>query len=146
MAEPADQDFLRSIFLMEAWDTLVALEEGVGALCLHAVSTETAEPLFVVTHRLKGAASLHGFPGVAALADDVGRILESLPGAPAGEREVAMAGIAALVSRLKSALDTVATTGGDGMHRQDAIEPGGPTAASGTVADDPVRADLQTFF
>jgi chemosensory pili system protein ChpA (sensor histidine kinase/response regulator) len=146
MAEPADQDFLRSIFLMEAWDTLVALEQGVGALCLHAVSTETAEPLFVVTHRLKGAASLHGFPGVAALADDVGRILESLPGAPSAERVEAMARIAALVTRLKSALDTVAATGGDGIERKDAGEPDGVTAACGVLADDPVREDLQTFF
>ena len=135
MAEPADQDFLRSIFLMEAWDTLVALEQGVGTLCLHAVTAEAAEPLFVVTHRLKGAASLHGFPGVAALADEVARILESLPGARAPEREEGMTRIAALVTRLKAALDTVGVTGGDGGDRK---------AAS--VADDPVRAELQTFF
>ena len=136
MAEPADQEFLRSIFLMEAWDTLVALEQGVGALCLGPVSMEAGEDLFVVTHRLKGAASLHGFPGVAALADDVGRILESLPGAGAPEREEAATRIDALVTRLKSALDTVAATGSDGI----ALDPGPESDP------DPVRADLQTFF
>ena len=65
MPEPADQELLRSIFLMEAWDTLVALEQGVGTLCLEPVSIEAGEGLFVVQTPAKGAASLHGFPGVA---------------------------------------------------------------------------------
>ena len=51
MPEPPDQELLRSIFLMEAWDTLVALEQGVGTLCLEPVSIEAGEGLFVVTHR-----------------------------------------------------------------------------------------------
>ena len=32
MVDAADQDFLRSIFLMEAWDTLASLEDGVTRL------------------------------------------------------------------------------------------------------------------
>ncbi len=168
MAEPADQEFLRSIFLMEAWDTLGALEQGVGPLCLEPVSTEAGEGLFVVTHRLKGAASLHGFPGVAALADDVGRILESLPGAAAPERQEAVTRIGALVTRLKTALDKVAATGSDtieridgGIERRDGSETrdGGIETRDGNIArgemggpssppivHDPVREDLQTFF
>jgi chemosensory pili system protein ChpA (sensor histidine kinase/response regulator) len=137
MAEPADQEMLRSIFLMEAWDTLVALEQGVGALCGQPVSAEGVEALFVVTHRLKGAASLHGFPGVAGLADDVGRILEGLPGAESPARDEASARIAALVGRLKAALDSVAATGADGIER---------TETKGGADPDPVRAELQTFF
>ena len=66
MVDAADQDFLKSIFLLEAWDTLASLEDGAAQL---AAGTEPAwNDLFVVTHRLKGAASLHGFPRVAALA------------------------------------------------------------------------------
>src|SRR5688500_6993550 len=139
MAEPADQEMLRSIFLMEAWDTLVALEQGVGALCGQPVSAEGVEALLVVTHRLKGAASLHGFPGVATLADDVGRILEALPGAASPERDEASARIAALVGRLKAALDSVAATGADGIERAGAD-------SRGAADPDPVRAELQTFF
>ncbi|HEY3098573.1 MAG TPA: Hpt domain-containing protein, partial [Methylomirabilota bacterium] len=64
MAEPADQEFLRSIFLMEAWDTVAALEGAAATLARPGGQ----DALFVVTHRLKGAASLHGFPKIAELA------------------------------------------------------------------------------
>ncbi|MEX2148498.1 MAG: response regulator [Candidatus Rokuibacteriota bacterium] len=175
MAEPADQELLRSIFLMEAWDTLAALEGGAGVLCLDPVTAESAEALFVVTHRLKGAASLHGFPGVAALADDVGRILESLPAAEAPERDGAARRIATLVTRLKTALDTIAATGTDGIDTEDTTttttntingrtawgEMGGPSSppivndreggpSSPPIVNDregdPVRVELHTFF
>jgi chemotaxis protein histidine kinase CheA len=77
MAEPADQEFLRSIFLMEAWDTFAVIEDGIGRL---AAGVEPAwDELFLVTHRLKGAAALHGFRQVAGLADAVERALQPLP-------------------------------------------------------------------
>jgi chemotaxis protein histidine kinase CheA len=79
MVDTADQDFLRSIFLMEAWDTLASLEDGLTRL---ASGTEPAwDDLFVVSHRLKGAASLHGFPRVASLADTMERLGHSTHGA-----------------------------------------------------------------
>ena len=89
MVDSADQDFLRSIFLMEAWDTLASLEDGVTRL---AGGTEPAwDDLFVVTHRLKGAASLHGFPRVASLADTMEQALRPLVAAPATARAAAAA-------------------------------------------------------
>ena len=46
-----------------------------------ASGTEPAwDDLFVVSHRLKGAASLHGFPRVAALADTMEQALRPLDG------------------------------------------------------------------
>ncbi|HEX6209922.1 MAG TPA: Hpt domain-containing protein, partial [Methylomirabilota bacterium] len=63
MVESADQDALRSIFLMEAWDTLATLEDGIGRMVAGAEPAWDA--LFLVVHRLKGAASLHGFGRVA---------------------------------------------------------------------------------
>ncbi|HEU4369689.1 MAG TPA: Hpt domain-containing protein [Methylomirabilota bacterium] len=122
MIEPGDQDFLRSIFLMEAWDTLAAIEEGIGRL---AAGAEPAwDELFVVTHRLKGAASLHGFPGVAALAGEVERALAPLPGASPPACGTAAGELAALLESLKSALDAPAP------------EP----------PPDPVRLELARFF
>ena len=61
MVEPADRDFLRPIFLMEAWETVAALEDAGGR-----AAGSRLDALRVVTHRLKGAASLHGFPEVDA--------------------------------------------------------------------------------
>ena len=47
-----DREFLLSIFLMEAWDTLATLEDGLGRLRDPDVSTAVVEPLLVVSHRL----------------------------------------------------------------------------------------------
>jgi chemosensory pili system protein ChpA (sensor histidine kinase/response regulator) len=122
MGERGDQDFLRSIFLMEAWETLAAIENGIARL------TEGAEPawdeLSVVTHRLKGSASQHGFSRVATLADAVERAFAGLVGAPAAARTPAVSELAALLEALRSALDTPAAE----------------------APSDPVRRELARFF
>jgi len=74
MVEPADREFLRSIFLMEAWETVAALEAGVDD-----AGRGDREALHVVTHRLKGAASLYGYPAVAAIAAELEILLASTP-------------------------------------------------------------------
>src|SRR6267142_1058319 len=93
MAEPAEQEFLRSIFLMEAWDTVAALDGAAVTLA----RPQGVDELFVVTHRLKGAASLHGFPKIAELAAE---LEETLAGSPPDTRK-----LGALVGHLKHALD-----------------------------------------
>jgi chemosensory pili system protein ChpA (sensor histidine kinase/response regulator) len=129
MVESADQDFLRPIFLMEAWDTLAVLEAGIGRL---AAGAEPAwDELFLVTHRLKGAASLHGFRRVAGLADAVERALQPLPQATPPGRRAGADGLAAQLGALKSALDVIE------YHRPEV--PADP-------AGDPVRHELQRFF
>jgi len=58
MAEPAEQEFLRSIFLMEAWDTVAALEgaaatlaRGLQAAFGHLADAKLGE-VFTVTGRV----------------------------------------------------------------------------------------------
>jgi chemosensory pili system protein ChpA (sensor histidine kinase/response regulator) len=126
MPEPADQEFLRSIFLMEAWDTLAAIEEGVDRLATGA--QPGWEDLFVVTHRLKGAAALHGFPRVAALADAVERAFAALPGASTEAGVAAARELGGLLESLKAALDTP------------------PEEAGADGGADPVRRELARFF
>jgi chemosensory pili system protein ChpA (sensor histidine kinase/response regulator) len=142
MVEPTDQEFLRSIFLMEAWDTLAAIEGGIGRLA------EDGEPswdeLFLLTHRLKGAASLHGFGQAAQIAEAVERTLQPLRPASAPVRRAAVDGLAALLEALKSELDAIE------RHR---VEPtavpteASPSTASGAEPEgDTVRRALQRFF
>src|SRR4029453_2209439 len=69
MADRRERELLLGIFLMEAWDTAGALEEGLSLLTgAEAPSPESLSPLAVFAHRLKGSAALHGFPAVADLA------------------------------------------------------------------------------
>ena len=118
MAEPAEQEFLRSIFLMEAWDTVAALDAAAATLGRPGGVDE----LFVVTHRLKGAASLHGFPTIAQLGAEVEEVLAAHPPDTRA--------LATLVAQLKRALDAHTSAG--------AGSPAGP--------HDPFRADVEQFF
>jgi chemosensory pili system protein ChpA (sensor histidine kinase/response regulator) len=132
MVEPADQEFLRSIFLMEAWDTLAAIEEGVTRL---AASAEPAwEELFLVTHRLKGAAALHGFRRAAALTDAVEHALQPLPRADQPTRHAAVDDLTGLLVNLKSVLDALE------HHRPEEV------GAEAAPERDPVRAELARFL
>ena len=96
MGEPAEQEFLRSIFLMEAWDTVASLEAAPATLA----RAGGRDDLFVVTHRLKGAASLHGFPEIAKLAAECEEALAAH--APDARK------LGSLVGHLKRALDAAA--------------------------------------
>lgn len=137
MVEPADQEFLRSIFLMEAWETVAALEDGAGA----AARGELDE-LYVVTHRLKGAASLYGFAAVTDLASELEDVLGASPVKP--ER------LSRLLGALKRALDAVAT--GSTAPAVPAPAPTLPAPAAipdpepAPVLDDPMRRELAEFF
>ncbi len=175
MEEPADKEFLRSIFLMEAWDTVAALEGASATLARPGGQ----DALFVVTHRLKGAASLHGFPRITELAAE---LEEELAAQPLDTRA-----LATLVGHLKRALDAAAggpAPAGVGVGapsagrepRQSEIDvlreadtrehprpsEGSPTPTPASVgvaaassprasgdrraSDDPVRAELEAFL
>jgi chemosensory pili system protein ChpA (sensor histidine kinase/response regulator) len=132
MVEPADQAFLRSIFLMEAWETVAALEEGAGA-----GARGELDNLYVLTHRLKGAASLHGFPAVADLASEVEALLE-----PAA---FDLTRFSILLVELKRALD-VDVTEAAGAPATAARARSDGTHAAGQVLDDPVRREIAEFL
>jgi len=154
MAEPAEQEFLRSIFLMEAWDTVAALDRAAATL----ERAGGVDELFVVTHRLKGAASLHGFSKIAALAAELEDVLGARP--PDARK------LSTLAGHLRQALDAVADgapapagAGAEAARPAEAApaptSPGVPTARSPRAAAtagasrtsaDPLRKELETFY
>src|SRR6266536_455463 len=86
MLEDQESEFILGIFLMEAWDTVASVEDGVRRLAGgDPPSSEIVDPLVVVAHRLKGAAALHGYPVVSAVALVMENLLETLPGQPSRE-------------------------------------------------------------
>ncbi len=110
MAE--DREYLRSVFLMEAWDTLESLQPLVPALRRpEGAWPEELDTLAIATHRLKGAASLHELPRVAALASRLERLVGgAVAGDPDEARADAMEDYLGLLARL---LDVVTATGTD---------------------------------
>ena len=104
-----EREFLRGIFLMEAWDTVSTVEEGLPSLLVPAPSREAIAPLVVVAHRLKGAAALHGFPETAHLAGLLESVLESVSDAAVNPDAHGL--VADLVGAIKPMLDGIATAG-----------------------------------
>ena len=139
MAEPAEQAFLRSIFLVEAWDTVAALERAATTLA----RPDGLEDLFIVTHRLKGAAALHGFPGISRLAAEAEHVLAGHP--------PEMRALAELVAELKHALDGAAiirepVPDDACVHAAPMIETSERVAETVEASPDPIRAELDAFF
>jgi len=130
MAEPADQEFLRSVFLMEAWDTLAVMEDGIAALDVEA---PPSDDLLLVTHRLKGTASLYGFLPVAGIAEAMEHLLSSLSHGSPETRGGARAHLQTLAGQLKNALEAIGA-------------PPVGVECRGPETMDPARDELATFF
>ena len=139
MTEPQpDREFLLSIFLMEAWDTVSILEEGAPGLSAGG----DVEPLLVVAHRLRGAAALHGFPTVAAEAAAIEDMLERAAAGTSAERADIAAALGEAVTRLRDGLDHAGAGGAEasGPPAEDAA----PTAAPETGAG--LADELAAFY
>jgi chemosensory pili system protein ChpA (sensor histidine kinase/response regulator) len=106
-----DRQFLLSVFLMEAWDTLAAVEDGLAALRHSPDEQPVIEQLAVVTHRLRGSASLSGFPQVATLAAAMEDAVERVAATPPGSDRRSLGALGDMVFWLKTALDVIGETG-----------------------------------
>ncbi|HKQ67001.1 MAG TPA: Hpt domain-containing protein, partial [Methylomirabilota bacterium] len=142
-----DRQFLLSVFLMEAWDTLAAVEDGLAALRGSADSAGVVEHLAVVTHRLRGSAALSGFPQLAGLAAAMEEAVERTTVAGAGDRR-SLAALGDLVFSLKAALDTIGETGvEDADAIVEALAALAPTASPAPTDETSRRlAELDQFF
>src|SRR3984893_9128670 len=117
MLEDQDSDFILSIFLMEAWDTVATVEEGARRLGGgKPPSSGMIDPLVVVTHRLKGAAALHGYPVVSAVALVMENLLEQLPALPAPERGRKVEVLGNVVVAVKRMLEMIGDDGREDVN------------------------------
>ena len=147
-----EREFLRGIFLMEAWDTVSTVEEGLPSLLVHAPSREAIAPMVVVAHRLKGAAALHDFPETAHLAGLLESVLESACD-PALNPD-AHGLVADLLGAIKPMLDGIATAGTEDAAAVTAFraahpslyEPGGPAAPPPRRLGDVLLREARSFL
>src|SRR5262249_12924666 len=94
---------------------------------------------FIITHRLRGAASLQGFDRVASQAEALEEALRAVRGAPADGRAAGTAAALGLLTALKTTLEEI----------EHAAEPvAAPATPPPPVAPqaDPLRAELAAFF
>ncbi len=160
MADRRERELMLGIFLMEAWDTAGALEEGLGQLAGDdAPSAERLAPLVVLAHRLKGSAALYGFPGVSELAGAAERLLQRASIASADERARGAGFLDGLVGLLKEVFDGISAVGVEDAARVGEFKarypaflvsmpsearaiPGTPSTPASVVA--PVRSPIST--
>ena len=145
MVEPGDQEFLRSIFLMEAWDTFASIEQGITRLIRG--EEPVWDELFLVLHRLTGAAALQGFGPVATMAERMDQTLRPLRNDSAEARALVAPRLGEQVASLKAALDAI-EQGAEPSAPEAAPSPrpAGPSPAAPAGAADPLRAELAAFF
>jgi chemosensory pili system protein ChpA (sensor histidine kinase/response regulator) len=112
MLDDQESELILSIFLMEAWDTVASVEEGVRRLAGgDPPSAAIVDPLVVVAHRLKGAAALHGYPVVSAVALVMESLLEKLPGQSPPEQGRTIEALEAVVATVRRVLDMIGDDG-----------------------------------
>ena len=146
-----DREFLLSVFLMEGWDTLASIEDGLARLTAPAqdstgaTSTATVvEQLRVVTHRLKGAAALNGFPMLASLA---AAMEEAVNRATAPEAQPsALAPLRAMTAALRTTLDTIGASGAEDALAIEAVLGGTSSASTPPSTTARTLDDLDRFF
>src|SRR5439155_174241 len=113
VSDGTDQQFLQSVFLMEAWDTLASIEDSLAALMRSPEATASVAEMRLVTHRLRGSAALNGLPHLAALAATMEETVEHLAAARPGTGGRDVEALCAMAVVLKAALDTIGTTGAE---------------------------------
>src|SRR6185369_15060543 len=67
--DQSEQAFLRSVFLMDAWDMVGGLEGALASLSrAERPTVDDDHPLVMLTHKLHGAAAVQGLTQVSGLA------------------------------------------------------------------------------
>ncbi len=143
-----DRQFLLSVFLMEAWDTLAAVEDGLAALRHSPDSTAVIERLAVVTHRLRGSAALSGFPQLAGLATAMEEAVERAAATPPGTDRRSLVTLGDMVFWLKTALEVIGETGVEDAEAIAESLAGLVASAPHAPADETTRrlVELDRFF
>ncbi len=149
MNDGPDREFLLSVFLVEAWDTVSTVEEQLND------PIAALDELRVVTHRLRGSAAMNGFRAVSTVGALMESLVDRLVESPEGALDEARAGLADLLAALKMALDRIAESGEEDPGALEAVlvRHGGVAADAGPAAPPAVPpeaadglADLDRFF
>lgn len=85
MSAEFDRKNLIDIFVLEATDGMAVLTEALGSSADNIPAPRPLVEQFIVAHRIRGAAALYGYRGVARLAERLETLLEQAPNIVPGQ-------------------------------------------------------------
>ncbi len=107
MIEPSQEKKLVKTFLLEAWEGLVGLEQGLTGLGT-TEDGRARDAIIVLSHRLRGSAALYGYPQLSDLAGSFERLARQLAGQTAALREAAQELFTDSLQTLQQIFDRIA--------------------------------------
>jgi chemosensory pili system protein ChpA (sensor histidine kinase/response regulator) len=140
--QDGERQQMMEVFLLEAWETLAAIEELLLSPCPAAGRVDR---LLVLTHRLRGSAALYGLADVSALGRAMEQLLEAPASRAAGTESAAREALGTLASQLRGALEAAGAGASGGRAAGDgAPAPAAAAAPAGSPGD--LREEVRRFF
>lgn len=106
-----EQDSLVHIFVAEASEGLTKLEAALRPIHGNVPTPETVHAEYIVAHRLRGAASLYGFAGVARLAEVLETFLDQALATSQERWPGVVEKVCSLVDALRTQIDSIRRLG-----------------------------------
>lgn len=111
MSAEFDQENLTGIFLAEAQDGMAALKAALDPPDGGVPSPEQLHEQFIVAHRIRGAAALYGYPGIAQLAARLEGMCERAAAIPNAEWARAVGAMREIVQGVQLQLEVIGKGG-----------------------------------
>ena len=113
MSAEFDPDNLMAIFVAEAVDGMVELKRALHPADGSVPSPQQLHEQFIVAHRIRGAAALYGFAGIAQLSERLESLLEQSHMIPEADWFRAVGAMREIVQGVQLQLDVIGQGGGE---------------------------------
>lgn len=123
MSSDFDPNGLVNIFILEATEGLTTLSEALQPRNGVSPTPESLRDLYIVAHRLKGAASQYGFQEIAKTVETLETLLEPIAEEPQENWPAVLSRLRALVAHLEAQLEAAGPPGPSEPHAEPHAEP-----------------------
>lgn len=137
MSSEFDRQHLISIFVLEASDGMAVLTQALRSPADDLPAPQQLAEQFIVAHRVRGAAALYGYNGVARLAERLEALLEQAPSIPVGQWPQAVEDMRTLTQAVQAIVRSI---GQGGSEDEELIER--CLASTRAVGDTALAPDL----
>lgn len=113
MSAEFDEENLVGIFLTEASDGMATLKAALHPADGSVPSPQQLQEQFIVAHRIRGAAALYGFSGIAQLGERLESLCEHAGSIPEAEWVRAVGAMREIVQGVQMQIDAIGKGGGE---------------------------------